>query len=144
MLRQVLGKTLIAGTCAALSLGMAPRFTVRVSEDIAVRVCVGEAEGETLTGKTALLEAFRRRGSVRGVFGYTRDISRAPGASWSACHEAWRRSASSNLVPGATGWGNAKDLARWRLASMQSAGHWWRRARVVAHIGRHWFYAIVS
>lgn len=101
-----------------------------VTEYQAIRAIVGEAENQGLEGMTAVAEAIRNRGSLRGVYGAKRDLSNTPKWVFEQAREAWRLSKSSDLVHGADHW-ESTDF---------KTPYWAKGAILAAHIGKHKFY----
>jgi spore germination cell wall hydrolase CwlJ-like protein len=96
----------------------------------AIRAVVMEASGEGYIGMVAVAEAIRNRGSLKGVRGaYAYHYE--PLWVWKQAEAAWKASANTNLVHGATHWENVKRFGLPR---------WARNMKVTAIIGRHYFF----
>lgn len=116
----------------------------QISDTQAVRAILGESEGESITGMIALGEVIRKRGSMRGIYGYnavkyvngrymrgSRAIS--PTLAKQAL-KAWKTSANTNYALNAQGWGNANDLKVFKRQK------WFSRCIIVTKIGSHYFW----
>lgn len=109
--------TIIGGVMACVFLiGCAQ---AAIPEETAVRCILGEARGESKLAMTAHAEALRNRGTTSGVYGCDVVISqqemryiRSRGIDTSA-RMAWRESANTNLVDGATFWGGIAVDGNW-------------------------------
>lgn len=99
-------------------------------EDIALAV-LGEARGETEEGKTALAEAIRNRGSLKGVYGFEAECN-----ARAETKRAVLASRSSNLLGGADVWGTDSDIKKFQKTK------WFKRYKFVARIGRHSFFKL--
>lgn len=100
-----------------------------------IKALVGEVEGESYQTKLATAEALRNRGSLKGVYGInSKRISKASRKVWEECTLSWGESAHSNLVRGATVWGNKKDVEHFRKT------RWFKSYVQTAHIGNHFFF----
>lgn len=74
-----------------------------VSAHNAIQTIVGEASGQGLDGMIAVGEVLRRRGSVKGFYGFkAMEKRKEPQAQWDMAKIAWERSRTSNLTRGAT------------------------------------------
>ena len=105
-----------------------------VSDTEAVRAIVGEASTQGIDGMTAVGEVIRRRGSVKGLYGYNAMATRLePEWVWEQARRAWKRSETTNLSRGATLFENV-----YAFGFPKS----WDRTKVVcvAQIKDHWFF----
>lgn len=108
-----------------------------INEQLAVRALIGEAANQGLIGMTALAEAIRNRGSLRGVFGLSRDrfIDSQPKWVHEQARRAWRESARTNLVNGADHWENVEafgvpEWSRQMEKTVKIKDHtFWRKGR---------------
>lgn len=134
ILRRLVRKFLKAGYIwFLLGLFVAPAFAqgVEIDETQAVRAIIGEASGEGLTGMTAVAEALRNRGHLRGVYGTNaRHVDTEPRWVWEMAREAWVNSRITNLVKGASFW-ESVDFPE---------PYWAKDMIVTAQVGRHKFY----
>jgi hypothetical protein len=133
--------------CGALSAGMllmsvigscsiANAETVSFISSNCIRALVGETEGSP-AARIATAECLRNRKSLRGVYGYfSKRISKASPRVWAECELAWAKSASTNLVRGATVWGNKSDVKIFKKK------RWFRAYEFVAEYGGHYFYRL--
>jgi hypothetical protein len=105
---------------------------------MAILAIIGEAEGETFRGKVAVAETIRERGSLAGVYGLTapRVLARKYSQkTYEEARKAWKVSKSTNISKGADGWGNSKDLKKFKKEN------WFKKnCVVVAKIGNHFFW----
>lgn len=92
---------------------------------------VGEAESEGFKGMTAVAEAIRNRGHLKGVYGCkSQRARRANGKLLHLAERAWAASATSDLVKGASYW----ESTDFKTPS-------WSKGMIeTAHIGKHKFY----
>lgn len=107
-----------------------------VIPELAVRAIIGEAAGEPYIGKVALAEAIRNRGNLNGVYGLNREsfISAQPKWVHEQAKKAWKESANSNHVKGASFW-ESTDF---------KTPKWSKGMTETAHIGKHKFYREVK
>ena len=111
--------------CLGSPLGLA------IEETQAVRAIMGEARGESLTGKIAIAEAIRNRGHLKGVYGLKANFQE-PERVWNEARKAWKESINSNLVKGADHW-ESTDFKK---------PFWAKRMIETATIGKHKFYRV--
>lgn len=110
-----------------------------IPEDVAVKCVLGEARGEGPQGIKLMASALRNRGTTQGVYGCRADLSKemaylkARGIYQQAL-KAWRDSAKTDLVKGATYWGSKHVDGAW-IAKMKKHGY----TLTVSHRG-HEFY----
>ena len=126
----VCGIGLLIAFCSIVGIGYAQG--VDLDEAQAVRAIIGEASGEGLMGMTAVAEAIRNRGHLRGVYGATsRHVDTEPRWVWEMAREAWVNSRVTNLVKGADHWENTKAFGE----------PYWAKSMVkTAQVGSHSFY----
>ena len=94
-----------------------------------------------MAGKIAIAEVIRRRGSLRGIYGINSPRVRlASRAVRKDCELAWAKK-GTNLTRGATVWGNADDVRKWKARAKKYPRHWFNRMHQTAQIGRHFFFA---
>lgn len=127
----VYGKSLRSVICGLLIL-MSGSAYAEIPADLAVQAIMGEARGETLLGKTAVAEALRNRGHLRGVYGLKASFNE-PEWVWEQARKAWQESSKTNLVKGADHW-ESTDF---------KTPYWAKNMVVTAHIGKHKFYKAV-
>lgn len=96
------------------------------------RCLVGEAADQGLIGMTAVGEAIRNRGTLKGVYGCRSPLyDREPQWVRDMAHRAWIASETSDLTHHATHWENIKSFGKpYWVASMEET----------ARIGNHVFY----
>lgn len=126
-------QALVILTAALFLIGSASTAHA-LTEEQAVRTIVGEASNQGLDGMTAVAEVLRRRGTVKGCYGFRAMKDRwEPPAVWNVARFAWRRSAHTDLSHGATLFENVHDFGFPRS---------WDREHVVcvAQIKDHWFF----
>lgn len=108
-------------------------FPAEIDEEQAIVCLAGEARGESEEALTAHGEAFRNRfaryGKVTGVFGCRAKFTE-PEYVWEKVRRAWRKSATSKLVNGAT---------HWESTDFKSPA-WAKNATVTAQFGKTKFY----
>lgn len=121
----------IFGAALLLLICLVPRVQAGVPEDKAVKAIVGEAEGESLKGKTAVAEAIRNRGSLEGVVGLNSPrVKKAKPWVYRDARKAWKDSTRTNLVKGATHW-ESTDFPR---------PSWTDEMEQTTRVGKHRFY----
>lgn len=97
-----------------------------IPEDKAVACILGEARGEGAQGIRLMASALRNRGTTQGVYGCRANISKemaylkAKGIYQQAV-KAWRDSAKTDLVNGATFWASKTVDGDW-IKRMRKAG----------------------
>ena len=110
-----------------------------VSYSNCIKALVGEVENQDLTTVTATAEVIRTRIKMglglRGIYGInSKRISKASPQVWAKCELGWANSAKSNLVRGASVWGNASDLKKFKKS------RWFKSYEFVARYGSHYFF----
>jgi len=102
-----------------------------------IKALVGEVEGESFQTKLATAECLRNRGTLKGVYGInSKRISKASRKVWAECELAWSKSKASNLVSGATVWGNSSDVKIFKKTK------WFKSYVQTAHVGNHYFFKL--
>jgi hypothetical protein len=100
-----------------------------------VNALIGEVEGESFLTKLATAECLRNRGTLKGVYGInSKRIAKASDKVKADCLRAWTESSRTNLVKGATVWGNASDVKIFKKSK------WFKSFKQTAHIGNHYFF----
>jgi len=128
---------LLLASTASASTGSSPALNTQN----AVNAIIGEAEAEPMAGKIAIAEVIRRRGSLRGIYGINSPRVRlASRTVRKDCELAWAKK-GTNLTRGATVWGNADDVRKWKTRAKKYPRHWFNRMHQTAQIGRHFFFA---
>lgn len=98
----------------------------------AIRAIVGEAANQGEDGMTAVGEVIRKRGSLKGIYGFKSTMpDREPPCVWNVAKKAWYASKNTNLTKGATHFENVKAFG------MPS---WAKNYKVTAVIGDHTFF----
>lgn len=123
----------IALVCGFLMTGCAAASERPYTDKQAILAIIGEAEGEGITGMTAVACAIRNRGTLQGVYGlhaprikqhqYTDSI-------YKIAVKAWEQSAYNDITHGATHWEGTKF----------KVPYWAKHMRVTATIGSQRFY----
>lgn len=85
-------------------LETAPCLAFTLTEREAVSCILGEARGEGLIGMTAVGEAMRNRGTIKGVYGC--GYVPKPTDPIKEAKQAWEDSEYTNITNGATMWEN--------------------------------------
>jgi spore germination cell wall hydrolase CwlJ-like protein len=105
------------------------------AEEITIEQCtkavMGEARGESYNGQVCLAEALYRRGTLKGVYGYTAKFKyteKVRQKAELACYEG----KTSTRVPGATHWEGTAFKAPYWVKSMEE----------VATVGNQRFYRV--
>lgn len=129
-------KVPIAAFFAGLALlFVAPSSFAAVTDAQAVRAIVGEAANQGFDGMTAVGEVIRKRGSVRGLYGYkAMEKRKEPARVWEMAEKAWQRSASTSITHGATLFENIEAFGFPKS---------WDRSKVrfAAKVGDHSFFS---
>lgn len=103
-----------------------------IARSQAINAIVGEAENQGLKGMTAVAEAIRNRGTLKGVYGVKSPrLKKAPKWVFAMASKAWDESQKSNLVKGATHWENTKAFG---------TPYWVKSMQKTATIKDHVFY----
>jgi hypothetical protein len=86
-----------------LSLLLIPNSkAATIPQDTAVRIIVSEAADQGLKGMICVGEVLRRRGSIRGFYGYRSNrINHQPKFVWKMARKAWILSATTDYTKGA-------------------------------------------
>ena len=103
----------------------------------AILAIIGEAEGESMTGKIAVAEVIRKRNSLKGVYG-----ARAPRvinhrysqSAFQEAQKAWELSENTSYSQGADGWGSSQDVQIFKHSS------WFKNCYIITKIGAHYFW----
>ena len=98
-------------------------------DEIEIHCIMGEARGEGLIGMTAIAEAMRNRGTLKGVYGCKATFSE-PNWVWRIARQAWLDSYDSNLTKGATHWESTDFVIP----------YWVKAMDITVTIGKHVFY----
>ena len=102
-----------------------------------VKALIGEVEGESFLTKLATAECLRNRGTLKGVYGInSKRIAKASDKVKADCLRAWTESSRTNLVKGATVWGNASDVKIFKKSK------WFKSYEQTAQVGRHYFFKL--
>jgi hypothetical protein len=109
-------------------------LAAEVPQALAIRAIVGEAENQGFEGLLAVAEAIRTRGSLKGVYGAKRDISKAPKSVIKEAERAWEVSKDTTTAKGADVWGTESDVRKFRKT------RWFKSYRQVAKINDHFFF----
>lgn len=115
-----------------------------ITEIQAVRAILGEAEGESLVGMTAIAEVIRTRGNMQGIYGY-HAVKYTNGVYYRGHRhilnkialqalKAWKDSSTTHYSANAQGWGSRTDLEAFHTQS------WFRKCVIVAKYGNHYFW----
>lgn len=114
-----------------LIVGIASVSADQIDDKMAIRCIIGEASGEGILGMTAVAEAIRNRGTLKGVYGCrAKHVDREPNYVWVMAADAWEKSKSTNLTDGADHW-ESIDF---------KTPYWARRMTMTAMINKHVFY----
>ena len=90
-----------------------PLAYAAIPHDVAVRIIVGEAGDQGLKGMTCVGEVLRRRGSIKGFYGYhSKRIKKQPKSVWKNAEKAWKQSAYTNYTNGANHFANVRQFRR--------------------------------
>lgn len=111
-----------------------------ITEENAIKAIIGEAENQGWIGMRAVACAIRNRGSLKGVYGlhaprvekglYSRETYLMARRQW--------RAIPYDITHGATGWGNASDIAEFKKHS------WWKNCVITFRYRDHVFYREVK
>lgn len=94
-----------------------------IPRDTAIRAIMGEARGESYTGKLYLASALRNRGTLSGVYGINvplETLNKEPKWVWDQCKRAWEES-EHNRVTMADHWGGVACDKTW-IAKAKASG----------------------
>lgn len=108
-----------------------PAEASEIPQAQAIRAIVGEAENQGLEGMTAIAEAIRNRGHLKGVYGCRRNLTATPKWVFSQAEKAWKASENSNLVAGADHWENVDAFGM---------PYWAKKMKVTAKVKDHTFF----
>lgn len=85
----------------------------QIPETVAIRVLIGEAANQGEHGMICVAEVLRRRGSVKGFYGYkAKHVDQRPEWVWQQAKRAWRKSAYTNYTKNATMFENVKAFGK--------------------------------
>jgi hypothetical protein len=90
---------------------------------------MGEARNQSYVCQVATAEALRNRGTTDGVYGCKASF-KEPAWVWRRAEKAWKESATSNLVKGASHW-ESTDFKKPSWAGKE-----------LARYGKHAFYEV--
>ena len=83
----------------------------QISDNVAVKILVGEAANQDLKGMICVGEVIRHRNSVKGFCGYkSKHIMTEPKAIWKMAENAWELSAHTNYTKGADHFENIHEF----------------------------------
>ena len=83
----------------------------QISDNIAVRILIGEASNQGLKGMICVGEVIRHRNSVKGFCGVrSKHIMSEPKSVWKMAKIAWELSAHTNYTQGADHFENVHDF----------------------------------
>jgi len=103
------------------------------TEEQAVRAIIGEASNQGFKGMVCVAEGIRNRGTLKGVRGLrAKHVDKQPERIWRMARRAWKTSAKTNYVKGASHW-ESTDFPMPR---------WARKMDVVAVYKKHVFYRV--
>ena len=109
-----------------------PARASEVPESLALRAIIGEASDQGFEGMTAVAEAIRNRGTLKGVYGVNaKHVDKQPEWVWDKARQAWNRSKTSDLVHRADHWENTKAFGE---------PYWAKHMVKTAQIKDHAFY----
>lgn len=111
-------------------------YAEEIPKHLAIKAIVGEAENQGFKGQLAVAEAIRTRGSLKGVYGAKRDISKAPKSVLEEAERAWEVSKDTTTVKGADVWGTEADVQKFKKT------RWFKSYKQVAKIKDHYFFKI--
>jgi len=118
-------------TILFLFLTLANAYGYEIDRALAIKAIIGEAENQGLVGMTAVGEAIRNRGHLKGVYGVkSKRVNKAPKWVYKQAEKAWDDSANTNLVKGADHW-ESTDFKQ---------PSWSINMKETAKIGKHRFY----
>lgn len=76
-----------------------PALADEVPQDKAVKVLVGEASNQGFMGMVCVAEVLRRRGSIKGFYGYSaKHSAHEPKWVWEMARKAWLASANTDYT----------------------------------------------
>lgn len=110
---------------------------VPLTDKTAILSIIGEAEAESQTGKIAIAEAIRNRGTLKGVYGARskRVINKLyTNKTYLLAKAAWFDSLNTDYVKGADHWGSDSDIVKFKKES------WFKNCKQTARIGNHSFF----
>lgn len=88
-------------------------YPTPLTEDAALRVIIGEAANQDLRGMICVAEVLRRRGTIKGFYGYhAKHIAREPKSTWKLAKQAWEQSKSTNYTNGADHFENIRHFSK--------------------------------
>ena len=103
-----------------------------ISEDVAVRVLIGEAGNQGEHGMICVAEVLRHRGSTKGFYGLkAKHVDSQPAWVWEQARRAWRKSATTNFTSQASHFENVEAFG---------IPSWARGMRIVYKYKAHTFY----
>jgi hypothetical protein len=141
-------KLILTAIFLMLESGCAMADTLKLTDATAIIVVIGEAESESQTGRIAVAEVTRKRGSLKGIYGANaiivkdghyyrktkKGLRKIDDATVTLSKAAWFDSRHTNYSKDADGWGNANDI---KIFKRQA---WFKNCIIVAHIGNHYFW----
>lgn len=103
-----------------------------ITEDVAVRVLIGEAGNQGEHGMICVAEVLRQRGSTKGFYGLkAKHVDSQPAWVWEQARRAWRKSATTHFTSQATHFENIESFG---------VPSWARGMRIVYKYKAHTFY----
>ena len=119
-------------TFVLASIQSAP-LMAQVSDADGARALVGECANCGERGMQAVAEVIRRRGSLRGIYGFKAShVDHEPAWVWDQARKAWRASATSNISNGAD---------HFESVDFKTPA-WAKGVAPVSTVGKHRFYRL--
>jgi len=82
-----------------------------IPQNVAVQIIVSEGADQGLKGMICIAEVLRRRGSVKGFYGYKRNMMKAESRfTWQMAARAWGISAHTHFTNGADHFENIRSF----------------------------------
>ncbi len=86
-------------------------YSENISDEMAVRIIIGEAANQGLKGMICVGEVIRRRDNVKAFKGYrSKRVDQQPPSVWRMASQAWKLSADTNYTLGADHFANVRDF----------------------------------
>lgn len=123
-----------------LSLLSTNVYANQIKDEDAIKIIIGESEGESYIGKIAVAKTLLNRGNTKGCYGlYAPRVvnHKYSKLTYESAKKAWLQAKKEHPSDWkAMGWGNASDVVIFKKQA------WFKKCYIVKTIGNHHFWAV--
>jgi len=137
-------KLILAAIFLMLETGCASASTLKLTDATGIIGVIGEAEGESQTGRIAVAEVIRRRGSLKGIYGANAIIVK-DGHYYRKTKNGLRKIDDGIILLAKAAWFDSrytnysKGATNWEAIETFGKPAWAKDMVVTAKIGNHTF-----